>query len=243
MGRVQGVYGVAGLILAGVIAGQQTSPPIFQPGAPGAPSRVISAEQARALGRTTFTAADVGFMQHMIVHHAQAVEMVELQKTRGENARVNLLGRRIALSQEAEMELMRGWLTERGQPLEMQGMDHGSHGGMDHGAHAGHGAASAEDTPVMAGMLTPRQMRALAAASGAEFDRLFLTGMIQHHQGAIDMVRDLMATPDAAEDTVLSDFATSVVGDQSAEILRMQSLLSDLGPAHQPDHSHSHHQH
>lgn len=240
------MYGVAGLILAGVIAGQQTSPPIFQPGAPGAPSRVISAEQARVLGRTTYTAADVAFMQHMIVHHAQAVEMVELQKTRGENARVNLLGRRIALSQEAEMELMRGWLSERGQPLEMQGMDHGSHGGMDHSAHAGHagnGAVSPDDTPVMAGMLTPRQMRALAAASGAEFDRLFLTGMIQHHQGAIDMVRDLMSTPDAAEDTVLSDFATSVVGDQSAEILRMQSLLSDLGPAHQPDHSHSHHQH
>lgn len=237
------MYGVAGLILAGVIAGQQT-PPIFQPGAPGAPSRIISAEQARVLGQTTFTEADVAFMQHMIVHHAQAVEMVELQKTRGENARVNLLGRRIALSQEAEMELMRGWLTERGQPLEMQGMDHGSHGAMDHGAHAGHGAPSAEDTPVMAGMLTPRQMRALAAANGAEFDRLFLTGMIQHHQGAIDMVRDLMSTPDAAEDTVLSDFSAAVVADQSAEILRMQSLLSDLGPADHSAPSHSHdHQH
>jgi uncharacterized protein (DUF305 family) len=235
------VYGVAGLILAGVIAGQQTPPPIFQPGAPGAPSRVISAEQARALGRSSFTAADVAFMQHMIVHHAQAVEMVELQTTRGENPRVNLLGRRIALSQEAEMALMRGWLAEREQPLEMPGMDHGAHGG--HAGHGGHGAASPDDTPVMAGMLTPRQMRALAAASGAEFDRLFLTGMIQHHQGAIDMVRDLMATPDAAEDTALSDFATSVVGDQSAEILRMQSLLSDLGPARQPDHPHSHHQH
>lgn len=244
------MYGVAGLILAGVIAGQQPPPPIFQPGAPGAPSRVITAEQARALGRSTFTDADVAFMQHMIVHHAQAVEMVELQKTRGENPRANLLGRRIALSQEAEMELMRGWLTERGLPLDMPGMDHGSHGGMDHNAHAahaGHGAAaSAEDTPVMAGMLTPRQMRALAAASGAEFDHLFLTGMIQHHQGAIDMVRDLMATPDAAEDTVLSDFSAAVVADQSAEILRMQSLLSELGPAASSDHSNSHshdHQH
>lgn len=240
------MYGVAGLILAGVIAGQQT-PPIFQPGAPGAPSRVISAEQARVLGRSSFTAADVAFMQHMIVHHAQAVEMVELQTTRGENARVNLLGRRIALSQEAEMALMRGWLAERGQPLEMPGMDHGAHGAHaagPHAGHAGHGAASADDTPVMAGMLTPRQMRALAAASGTEFDRLFLTGMIQHHQGAIDMVRDLMATPDAAEDTALSDFATSVVGDQSAEILRMQSLLSDLGPAAAAaSDPHAHHQH
>lgn len=229
------MYGVAGLILAGVIAGQQT-PPIFQPGAPGAPSRVISAEQARVLGRSSFTAADVAFMQHMIVHHAQAVEMVELLETRGENPTVKRLGQRIALSQAAEMDLMRGWLEERGEPLEMAGMSHGGHGamnhsahsGMDHGAHTGHGATpDPNDTPVMAGMLTPRQMRTLAAAQGKAFDRLFLTGMIQHHQGALDMVADLMATPNPAQDTLLSDFTTSVVADQQAEILRMQSLLSE----------------
>ncbi len=225
------VHSLLVLIAAGVIGAQQT-PPIFQPGAPGAPSRVITAEQARALGRSTHTAADVAFMQHMIVHHAQAVEMVALLETRGDNARVKLLGRRIALTQQAEMDLMRGWLTDRGLPVEMPGMGaggHAGHGGMDHSAHAGHAAMpAAEDTPVMTGMLTPRQMTALAAARGPAFDRLFLTGMIQHHQGALDMVDDLMATPDAAEDTALSDFATSVVGDQSAEILRMQSLLSEL---------------
>ena len=225
------------IVCAPLIAGvavAQSSPPIFQPGAPGQPSRVVTPEQARALSRTTFTAADVAFMQHMIVHHAQAVEMVGLLETRGSNARVKLLGRRIALSQEAEMALMRGWLTERGQPLEMPGMDHAAMGHMGHdmtghdgGGHAGH-AMSADDTPVMAGMLTPRQMRELAAASGPEFDRLFLTGMIQHHRGALDMVDALMDTPDAAEDTLLSDFTTSVVADQQAEILRMQSLLSEL---------------
>ena len=237
-------FGIVAGLMMGLIAAQaiaQTrssqlapSPPIFQPGAPGQPSRVVTPEQARALGRTTFTPADVGFMQHMIVHHAQAVEMVGLLETRGSNARVKLLGRRIALSQEAEMALMRGWLSERGQPLTMPGMDHAAmghdaHAGMDHSAHAmsGHDMG-ADDTPVMAGMLTPRQMRELAAATGSGFDRLFLTGMIQHHQGALDMVDALMETPNAAEDTLMSDFTASVVADQQAEILRMQSLLSDL---------------
>lgn len=218
----------AGLFLAGLIgiAASPQTPPIFNPGAPGAPSRVISAAEAAALGRTSFTPDDVAFMQHMIVHHAQAVEMVELLQTRGVHPTVRLLGQRIAQSQEAEIALMRGWLSDRGQPLEMPGMD-GGHAGMDHSAHAGH-TMRPSDTPIMAGMLSPAQMQALAAASGPAFDRLFLEGMIRHHQGALDMVDALMAQPGAAEDTMLSDFTTSVVGDQSAEILRMQSLLSDL---------------
>ncbi|MDQ3125459.1 MAG: DUF305 domain-containing protein [Pseudomonadota bacterium] len=218
----------AGLLLAGLIgiAASPQTPPIFNPGAPGAPSRVISVAEAVELGRTSFTADDVAFMQHMIVHHAQAVEMVELLQTRGSHPTVRRLGQRIAQSQEAEMALMRDWLTERRQPLEMPGMG-GGHAGMDHSAHAGH-AMPPSDTPVMAGMLSPAQMQALAAATGPAFDRLFLEGMIRHHQGALDMVDALMEKPGAAEDTMLSDFITSVVGDQSAEILRMQSLLSDL---------------
>lgn len=218
----------AGLFLAGLIgiAASPQTPPIFNPGAPGAPSRVISAAEAAELGRTSFTADDVAFMQHMIVHHAQAVEMVELLQTRGVHPTVRRLGQRIAQSQEAEIALMRGWLSDRGQPLEMPGLGDG-HAGMDHSAHAGH-AMPASDTPIMPGMLSPAQMQALAAASGPAFDRLFLEGMIRHHQGALDMVDALMAQPGAAEDTMLSDFTTSVVGDQSAEILRMQSLLSDL---------------
>ena len=213
--------GLAGLLLAGLIAAQAApqSPPIFQPGAPGAPARVITPAEAVALGRSSFTADDVAFMQHMIVHHGQAVEMVALLQTRGVDPTVRLLGRRIALSQASEIALMRDWLTERGQPLAMPGMDHGG--------HAGH-AMPAADTPLMAGMLSPRRMQALAAAHGPAFDRLFLEGMIQHHQGAIDMVETLMTRPNAAQDTLLSDFAGAVVGDQSAEILRMQSLLSDL---------------
>lgn len=180
---------------------------------------MISAREAVELGRSSFTGDDVAFMQHMIVHHAQAVEMVELLQTRGSNTRVGLLGRRIAIGQQAEMELMRGWLADRHRPLAMPGMDHS--------AHADH-AMPTSDTPIMPGMLSPARMQALAAATGPAFDRLFLEGMIQHHQGALDMVDALMAQPGAAEDTMLSDFTTSVVADQSAEILRMQSLLSDL---------------
>ena len=219
------MHSLAGLWLAGLIAVQPgvgpgpQSPPIFQPGAPGAASRVITADAAVALGRTTFTPADAGFMQHMIVHHAQAVEMVGLLQTQGSNATVKRLGQRIALSQEAEMALMRDGLATRGQPPAIPGMDPAM--------HAGH-AMPASETPLMTGMLSPAQMQTLAAARGPAFDRLFLEGMIQHHQGALDMVDALLATPDAAQDTMLSDFTSSVVADQSAEILRMQSLLSDL---------------
>lgn len=219
-----------GIVAAGLIAtpamAQQT-PPIFQPGALGAAPRVITAAEAVDLSRTTYTPGDVAFMQHMIVHHAQAVEMVALLKAQGSDPTVRLMGERIALSQEAEMALMRDWLTQRGQPLEMPGM---SHAGMDHSAHMNHGgmAMPASDTPVMPGMLSPRQMQTLAAARGTEFDRLFLEGMIQHHKGALDMVEGLLNQPGSAEDPMLSDFTTSVVGDQSMEILRMQSLLSDL---------------
>ena len=228
-------FGIPAALLAGLIAGQAQAqtPPIFQPGAPGQPSRIVTPAQARALARSTFTEADVAFMQHMIVHHAQAVEMVDLLETRGSDRQVKLIGRRIAISQEAEIAIMRGWLIDRDRPLEMPGMNHSgmNHSGMDHAGmdHSGmnHGAG-AQDTPVMAGMLTPRQMQALAAASGPAFDRLFLSGMIQHHQGALDMVDALMDTPDAAQDSLMSEFVTSVIADQSTEILRMQSLSAEL---------------
>lgn len=218
-------------LLAGLtmLASTQQSPPIFQPGAPGQPTRTVSAEQAVALSRTTFTPGDVAFMQHMLVHHAQAVEMVALLETQGTDPVVARLGQRIGLSQAAEMALMQGWLSDRDQPTAMAGMDHSGmdHSGMDHAA-MGHAMPDPADVAVMPGMLTPRQMQTLSAARGQDFDRLFLSGMIQHHQGALDMVDELMAGPNAAQDPMLSDFATSVVADQSAEILRMQSILSTL---------------
>ena len=254
------------LLLAGVAAvgADSKASPIFQPGAPGEPSRQISAESALALSRSGFIEADVVFMQHMIVHHAQAVEMVELLETRGAHPGVRRLGERIAASQAAEMDMMRTWLEQRGQPLDDPHLAHGHHHGGHHGGHHGHGAdhgahhnhgggaedhghhahhghhghhghqtpppvpADPGDIPVMHGMLSPNQMIALANAEGAEFDRLFLEGMILHHQGALDMVDDLIAQPGSAEDPQLSDFLSHVVSDQSAEILRMQSLLSEF---------------
>lgn len=211
------------LILAGIATGliwastPPQTPPIFKPGAPGEASRVISADEAVALSRTSHVEADVRFMQHMLVHHAQAVEMVELLKARGASETVRRLGERIAQSQEAEMELMQEWLLGRGLPVSPPD---------PHASHQGH--APDPNTPVMAGMLSPAQMAQLAAAHGPAFDRLFLEGMIRHHQGALDMVEDLLAEPDTAEDPMLSDFASSVTADQSAEILRMQSILSGL---------------
>lgn len=206
-------------ILGGAPAAPQT-PPIFNPGAPGEASRVISAAEAVELSRTGFVEADVRFMQHMMVHHAQAVEMVELMQTRASSESVRRLGDRIAQSQAAEMALMEEWLTGRGLPVASADPHAGHHG-------PAHGAAD-PNIPVMPGMLSPARMTALAAATGPDFDRLFLEGMIQHHQGALDMVGALLDDPEAAEDPMLSDFASSVTADQAAEILRMQSILSEL---------------
>lgn len=206
-------------ILFGAPAPGQT-PPIFNPGAPGQGAREISAAEAVEMSRSGFVEADVRFMQHMIVHHAQAVEMVELMPGRVSSQVVRQLGERIARSQAAEMALMTDWLASRGLPTAAAD---------PHAGHHGHVQTTPDpNVPVMPGMLSPAQMTALAAASGPRFDRLFLEGMIRHHQGALDMVEGLLSDPDTAEDPMLSDFASSVTADQSAEILRMQSVLSDL---------------
>jgi uncharacterized protein (DUF305 family) len=213
------------LSLSGGNSLAQTSQPvpIFQPGAPGEPGREISAEHSLELGRSHYIPADARFMQHMIVHHAQAVDMGALIDARSNHDGVKLLGRRISLSQTAEIAMMQTWLTRRGEPTEMP-MDHAGH-------HATPPAADTEPstTPVMAGMLSPAQMVELAAADGADFDRLFLTGMIAHHQGALDMVNRLLEQPGAGEDPELSEFLGEINADQSTEISRMNTMLADLG--------------
>jgi uncharacterized protein (DUF305 family) len=180
---------------------------IFQPGAPGQPSKPITAAQSLEAGRSAVNPADVKFMQDMIEHHAQAVEMVELLQTRTNRPSMRLLGKRIAMSQSSEIEMMRSWLTRRGETAP------------DPNAHDMRGMT-------MVGMLSPQQMTALAAAKGARFDRLYLQGMIQHHRGALNMVISLTSAPDAGEDAALSDFLTNIVADQTAEIERMNELLS-----------------
>ncbi|KXK00428.1 MAG: hypothetical protein UZ17_ACD001002184 [Acidobacteria bacterium OLB17] len=162
-------------------------------------------------------------MQGMIHHHAQAVEMVDLMPGRTTNKELRLLGARISQSQADEMNFMKRWLMARGQPVEMQmpGMKMSGMEGHDHGG--GHSMSSM----MMPGMLTPEQMAALKAASGAEFDRLFLTGMIQHHGGALTMVKELFEAAGSGQDAELFNFATDVDSGQRAEIRIMQKMLGE----------------
>jgi len=213
---------VAFVVLSAATASAQQSgivadnPPIVQPGAPGQSSKILSPATAATLVRAP-SEADISFMQGMVMHHSQAVEMTDLLRTRSRNKELQELGRRISISQTDEMKYMRQWLEDRGQPVST-GHDH-----MDHmGAMKGMDMSS---MPLMPGMLTPQQMQALSKATGRTFDHLFLTGMIQHHTGALVMVRDLFDTPGAGQDAVLFDFATDVDNTQRAEINIMQGML------------------
>jgi len=147
-------------------------------------------------------------MQGMIGHHAQAVEMVELLKTRAAHPEMQALGKRIELSQEDEIKMMQAWLTARGQMAPEQHAHHGEH-------------------MMMPGMLMPEQMQQLAAVNGPEFDKLFLQGMIAHHQGALTMVEELMKKPGAAQESEVFGFVSDVVADQTAEIDRMSGMLQE----------------
>lgn len=170
---------------------------------------------ARAQGTTPpHTAADVRFMQGMIHHHAQAVTMVALVPTRSSRQDLKMLARRIDVSQVDEIEWMRNWLRDRDEPLADANSD----------AHAEHGGGA-----LMPGMLSADAMAALERATGAEFDRLFLEGMIRHHEGAIVMVAQLFATPGAGQESMIFGFASDVDSDQRAEIARMRRLRSALG--------------
>jgi uncharacterized protein (DUF305 family) len=203
-----------GLILISLAAcasaPREQTPPIVQPGPPGEASRTISRREAATLPVPGVTAADIAFMQGMIAHHAQALEMVALLQTRTESDAMNRMAQRIAVSQADEIVMMREW-------LEAQGVAAPS-------AHADH----AHDATLMPGMLTPAEMQRLAATKGREFDRLFLEGMIRHHQGALVMVRDLFASPGAAQGAEIFAFASDVDADQRMEIGRMVGMLKEF---------------
>src|SRR5262245_22703379 len=204
------------------VCAQQTEPAapvVVQPGAPGKPTKVLPPATRGALPPTS--PADAQFMQGMIMHHAQAVEMTALIESHTENKDLRSLGARISRSQSDEIKFMKRWLVSRGQsvPEEMSGMHHmGSH---DHHQMK----TSHESMALMPGMLTPEQMEALRKAKGEEFDRLFLAGMIQHHGGALTMVKDLFDTAGAGQDAELFNFTTDVDSGQRAEIRIMQNML------------------
>jgi len=186
-------------------------PAVVQPGAPGKPSRTLPPSTRATLPPRS--QADVDFMQDMIMHHSQAVEMTALISSHTENKDLRSLGARISSSQSDEIKFMKQWLAARGELVskatpEMPGMDR-----------------SREKMALMPGMLTSKQMEALRKAKGAEFDDLFLTGMIQHHHGALTMVKDLFDTAGAGQDADLFNFATDAENTQRAEIHIMQTML------------------
>jgi len=193
-----------------------STPVVVQPGAPGKPSkRLVPSTTGKLPPRSQ---AEVEFMQGMIMHHLQAVEMTALIASHTENKDLRSLGARISSSQSDEIKFMKRWLTARGEPVSMAmlGMTE-----MDKSSHP---------MTLMPGMLTPEQMEALRKAKEAEFDYLFLTGMIQHHNGALTMVKDLFDTPGAGQDAELFDFATDADNTQRAEIRIMQAMLEKKIP-------------
>ena len=205
---------VATLVIGGVACktasgGSSAGTRILQPGAPGQDTKTIGTAQATDLSKVGHTAADTKFMQGMIGHHAQAVEMVALIADRTATDDLKRLGLRIQVSQDDEMNMMRTWLQVRGEKIP--------------GPHSHH-----EPGGFMPGMLTAEEMQQLADAKGKDFDRLFLQGMIKHHAGAITMVDELFKTPGAGQDGEIFAFASDVDADQRMEIERMGLMLREL---------------
>ncbi len=195
---------LCGLILAANAGAQidSASPAVVQPGAPGKPSRKLPASTTARLPPRSQAEAD--FMRGMIMHHAQAIDMTALISSHTANKDLRFLGARISSSQADEINFMKRWLATRGEPVAMK--------------------------MAMPGMLTAEQMEALRKAKDADFDRLFLIGMIQHHNGALTMVKELFDTAGAGQDAELFDFANDADNTQRAEIGIMRKMLDPKNP-------------
>jgi uncharacterized protein (DUF305 family) len=215
---------------------EPAKPVVVQPGAPGSPSKTLSSSTRGTLPPRS--SADVEFMQGMITHHAQAVEMTAMIPSHTQNKELHALGARIRTSQSDEIRFMKRWLAARDEPVSkpmpgMAGMDmsheatsEATHENSDETSHT----MSHETMALMPGMLTPQQMEALREAKGAGFDHLFLLGMIQHHNGALTMVKDLFDTAGAGQDAELFNFATDADNTQRAEIRIMETMLKKEKP-------------
>ena len=201
-------HALSGLALTLTAFPAFSNSPIVQPGAPGELPRELSAEEAIEVADTRYTASDAQFMRGMIPHHQQALEMSRLAPDRTNSPELLEIAGKIEAAQGDEIAFMEQWLTSRGESIDQSY------------AHTGH--------HTMKGMATEAQMASLAAASGVEFDRQFLSLMIAHHEGAIDMVEALMEQPGSAYDPTLFEFTTDVSNDQSKEIDLMHGLLLDL---------------
>ena len=216
------------LSLAACNARKPQPAPVVQAHTSEVTMRLPAADVRPDSARHGYTAADVRFVHHMLVHHAQALAMTSLVLARTTRPDMRLLAERIDVSQKSEIAMMQRWLKARGEEIP----DFAAHHDMSGHGMTGHDMSMpAASTPGMAtsgmlmpGMLTPEQMAALSSASGPEFDRQFLEGMIQHHEGALVMVADLFATQGAGQESEIFRFASDVDADQRAEIRRMRTM-------------------
>ncbi len=196
----------AAMIMPNAFANSEA--PIVQPGGVGQTPKNLSSDEATKLADNRYSPADVLFMQGMIVHHQQAVDMAALVKDRTNQEDIITVAGRIDASQKDEMKFMRTWLDDRGESTTMAGLGHAHH--------------------TMRGMASPIQMQQLAAARGAAFDKLFLKLMIAHHEGALDMVETLLEYPGSAYDPTMAQFVDDVDRDQTSEIERMNAVYGSL---------------
>ena len=203
---------LAAITAFGISSVLQAQVPIIQPGAPGQASRVITAEEASDLAGISYSLGDIQFLRGMIPHHAQAKEMSALAQERTNNTTVLAVAARITLSQDDEISMMQGWLRDQGLDAPAEDVHHQP--GFER----------------MKGMLRDEQMEELAASTGPEFNRLYLEHMIDHHQGALDMVEMLLGQRGSVQDPLLYEFTSDVTSDQTSEIERMDLLLASLNP-------------
>jgi uncharacterized protein (DUF305 family) len=214
------MLGAAAGLIAASASRSAAQAPASTSGQPSATQQGDMAAIARAKAdsaRYPYTAADIDFMSHMIGHHAQAIVMSKMAPTHGASPAVLRLAERIINAQQDEIATMQQWLGDRRQPVpeaKPMGMKMMMNG--------------VEHVMLMPGMLTDEQMKQLDAARGKEFDRLFLTFMIQHHRGAVSMVQDLFGSYGAAQDEIVFKFANDVSVDQTTEIARMERMLALL---------------
>lgn len=212
------VMGVVCLTMTGLAAGCGTR----GPEGPGTP--VASAAPTAVVGRIPHTEADVHFMSGMIPHHAQAVRIATWAKTRALRSDIRILSERMVVAQRDEIETMRNWLLDHGEPAPAADATH-LRMTMNGVAH----------DMLMPGMMTDAELAQLERATGTDFDRLFLTFMIRHHEGALIMVDQLFASPGAGQDDVVFKFASDVYADQSTEIERMEKWLAEIAAGGEQD--------
>ena len=197
-----------------LVANNNENAPIIQPGAPGYPSKVLNESEATNIANTSYINADVKFLQGMIVHHEQAILMSEMADIRTNNKTILDLAKRIDASQKDEINFMESWLKDRD---EFNNISNNSH--QNHKMHA---------SMKMEGMATPKQLDDLRNSKSTDFDRLFLKLMINHHDGALEMVEELKKYPGNAYDPILNEFVSDLINDQGVEIERMNVILVGL---------------